>query len=181
MTQSNEYAEAQAERMTNNPNRVSEASRLEWYNEAKRLGIRNIEENDFSHISCTACREARNEVRAAQAAEKARETTFEDIKAAAKAPDIKVTVPYADVPVALRSFEFPALPPLTLAQRFERLVRRAERNGATLRLIIAPTEEFNALRDPRYRQIGDPTDLEGQLDIAEAYVGGLGWRNVPKR
>jgi hypothetical protein len=69
-----------------------------------------------------------------------------------------------------------------LSLRFMRLVHHAERQGIFFRLVLAPQD---AMHYPlsRFKQVGNDRrgDLEVQLDIAEAYLIGLDWRDEPKK
>lgn len=154
---------------------VGPAEVQRWKDEAVRLGVLGYYGGGgaFKHISCAPCRAHRNAVRDAQAAE--------------KAAGIKVPAPLArDTAESFAAGSAPAAPSPalkavigsfrqaeTVEERYRRLVSRAKRDGIMLRLVATP--------DPRhfseFTLVGDSGDLASQLDIAEAYIIGLEWRN----
>lgn len=64
--------------------------------------------------------------------------------------------------------------------RFMDLFHRAKREGLRFGIFVFPEDAQNrTLASMRF--IGDhPADLHCSLDIAEAYIGGYGWRDVPR-
>lgn len=68
-----------------------------------------------------------------------------------------------------------------LTLRFMRLVHRAERYGVEIRLVAFP-KDARSVPINQFRQVGaHDADLTCQLDMIDAYVTGLAWRDEPHR
>lgn len=66
-----------------------------------------------------------------------------------------------------------------VALRFMGIVHRAEHYGVEVRLIAYP-KDAKSIPVNQFREVGDHlADLTCQLDIVDAYVTGLAWRDVP--
>ena len=65
-------------------------------------------------------------------------------------------------------------------ERFARLTNKALALNTKVLLIAVPADALDyPIRD--FRMIGDPGDLLGQLDVIEAYLVGLSWRDIPRQ